>query len=142
MVCVGEAVKRTMYQRKVDVDMLADVSSVSPSSEQSGFLLYPIFSFSPLLLFSLSLSIFFPSFLLFLHQYINPSFHSSFLPQYLSPSIRPSIYLSILPCFLPSFHPFLSPFFLLDGALTRLSLLHSCCLPLWVLTSIVFRHQY
>ena len=35
------AVKRTMYQRKVDVDMLnavksvlADVSSVSPSSEQ------------------------------------------------------------------------------------------------------------
>ena len=41
MVCVGVAVKRTMYQRKVDVDMLnavksvlADVSSVSPSSEQ------------------------------------------------------------------------------------------------------------
>ena len=39
---VGVAVKRTMYQRKVDVDMLnavksmlADVSSVSPSSEQS-----------------------------------------------------------------------------------------------------------
>ena len=37
------AVKRTMYQRKVDVDMLkavikvvADVSSVSPSSEQEG----------------------------------------------------------------------------------------------------------
>ena len=37
----GVAVKRTMYQRKVDVDMLnatksvlADVSSVSPSSEQ------------------------------------------------------------------------------------------------------------
>ena len=36
-------VKRTMYQRKVDVDtlnavksVLADVSSVSPSSEQSG----------------------------------------------------------------------------------------------------------
>ena len=36
------AVKRRMYQRKVDVDMLnavksvlADVSSVSPSSEQS-----------------------------------------------------------------------------------------------------------
>ena len=42
MVCVGVAVKRTMYQRKVDVDMLnavksvlADVSSVSPSSEQA-----------------------------------------------------------------------------------------------------------
>ena len=41
MVCVGVAVKRTMYQREVDVDMLnvvksvlADVSSVSPSSEQ------------------------------------------------------------------------------------------------------------
>ena len=41
MVCVGVAVKRTMYQRNVDVDMLnavksvlADVSSVSPSSEQ------------------------------------------------------------------------------------------------------------
>ena len=44
MVCVGVAVKRTIYQRKVDVDMLnqlnavkivlADVSSVSPSSEQ------------------------------------------------------------------------------------------------------------
>ena len=41
MVCVGVAVKRSMYQRKVDVDMLnavksvlADVSSVSPSSEQ------------------------------------------------------------------------------------------------------------
>ena len=40
MVCVGVAVKRTMYQRKVDVDMLnvvksvlADVSSVSPSLE-------------------------------------------------------------------------------------------------------------
>ena len=39
LVCVGVAVKRTMYQRKVDVDMLnavksvlADVSSVSPSS--------------------------------------------------------------------------------------------------------------
>ena len=39
---MGVAVKRTMYQRKVDVDMLntvksvlADVSSVSPSSEQS-----------------------------------------------------------------------------------------------------------
>ena len=38
------AVKRTMYQRKVDVDMLnaiksvlADVSSVSPSSELLGF---------------------------------------------------------------------------------------------------------
>ena len=43
LVCVGVAVKRTMYQRKVDVDMLnavksvlADVSSVSPSSEQRG----------------------------------------------------------------------------------------------------------
>ena len=43
MVCVGVAVKRRMYQRKVDVDMLnaiksvlADVSSVSPSSEQRG----------------------------------------------------------------------------------------------------------
>ena len=43
LVCVGVAVKHTMYQRKVDVDMLnavksvlADVSSVSPSSaEQS-----------------------------------------------------------------------------------------------------------
>ena len=41
MVCVGVVVKRTVYQRKVDVDMLdavksvlADVSSVSPSSEQ------------------------------------------------------------------------------------------------------------
>ena len=41
MVCVGVAVKHTMYQLKVDVDMLnavksvlADVSSVSPSSEQ------------------------------------------------------------------------------------------------------------
>ena len=42
MVCVGVVrVKRRMYQRKVDVDMLnalksvlADVSSVSPSSEQ------------------------------------------------------------------------------------------------------------
>ena len=40
LVCVGVAVKRTMYQRKVDVDMLnavksmlADVSSGSPSSE-------------------------------------------------------------------------------------------------------------
>ena len=40
MVCVGLAVKRTMYQLKVDVDVLnavkstlADVSSVSPSSE-------------------------------------------------------------------------------------------------------------
>ena len=40
LVCVGVAVKRTMYQRKVDVDMLnavksvlADVSSVSPLSE-------------------------------------------------------------------------------------------------------------
>ena len=36
----GVAVKRTMYQRKVDADMmnavkLTDVSSVSPSSEQS-----------------------------------------------------------------------------------------------------------
>ena len=43
MVCVGVAIKRTMYQCKVDVDMLnavksvlADVSSVSPSSEQRG----------------------------------------------------------------------------------------------------------
>ena len=41
LVCASVAVKRTMYQRKVDVDMLnavksvlADVSSVSPSSEQ------------------------------------------------------------------------------------------------------------
>ena len=43
MVCVGVgvAVKRTMYQREIDVDMLnavksvlADVSSVSPLSEQ------------------------------------------------------------------------------------------------------------
>ena len=41
LVCVGIGVKRTMYQRQVDVDMLnavksvlADVSSVSPSSEQ------------------------------------------------------------------------------------------------------------
>ena len=41
MVCVDVAVKRTVYQRRVDVDMLnavkgvlADVSSVSPSSEQ------------------------------------------------------------------------------------------------------------
>ena len=41
LVYVGVAVKRTMYQHKVDVDMLnavksvlADVSSVSPSSEQ------------------------------------------------------------------------------------------------------------
>ena len=41
LVCVGVVVKCTMYQRKVDVDMLntvksvlADVSSVSPSSEQ------------------------------------------------------------------------------------------------------------
>ena len=41
MVCVDMAVKRTMYQRKVDVDMLnavksvlADVSSISPSSDQ------------------------------------------------------------------------------------------------------------
>ena len=39
LVCVGVAVKRRMYQRKVDVDnfmlnfMLADVSSVSPSSK-------------------------------------------------------------------------------------------------------------
>ena len=40
---VGVAVERTMYQRKVDVDMLnavksvlADVSSVSPSSDQRG----------------------------------------------------------------------------------------------------------
>ena len=40
--CVGVVVKRTMYQRKVDEDMLntvksvlADISSVSPSSEQS-----------------------------------------------------------------------------------------------------------
>ena len=39
----GSVVKRTMYQHKVDVDMLnavksvlADVSSVSPSSEQNG----------------------------------------------------------------------------------------------------------
>ena len=44
MVCVGvDLVKHTMYQCKVDVDMLntvksvlADVSSVSPSSEQRG----------------------------------------------------------------------------------------------------------
>ena len=43
LVCVGAAVKRTMYQRKVDVDMLnaiksvlAVLSSVSPSSEQRG----------------------------------------------------------------------------------------------------------
>ena len=42
MVCVGVAVKGTMYQRKADVDMLnavksvlADISSVSPSSEQT-----------------------------------------------------------------------------------------------------------
>ena len=41
MVGVGVAVKRTMYQRKVDVDMLDtvksmldEVSSISPSSEQ------------------------------------------------------------------------------------------------------------
>ena len=41
MVCVGVAVKRTMYQRKIDVgilnavkSVLADVSSVNPSSEQ------------------------------------------------------------------------------------------------------------
>ena len=42
MACIGVAVKRTMYQRiKVDVDMLnavksvlADVSNVSPLSEQ------------------------------------------------------------------------------------------------------------
>ena len=41
MVCVGLAVKRRVYQRKVDVDILnavksvlADVWSVSPSSEQ------------------------------------------------------------------------------------------------------------
>ena len=41
MDCVGVVVKRTMYQRKLDVDMLkavksvlADVSSVRPSSEQ------------------------------------------------------------------------------------------------------------
>ena len=40
MVCVGVAVKRTMYQRKVDMDMLnavksvlPDVSSDSPLSE-------------------------------------------------------------------------------------------------------------
>ena len=45
LVCVGVAVKRTMYQREVDaVDMLnaiksllADVSSVRPSSEQRRF---------------------------------------------------------------------------------------------------------
>ena len=43
LVCVSVAVKRTTYQRKVDVDMLnavksvlADVSSISPSSEQRG----------------------------------------------------------------------------------------------------------
>ena len=42
LVCVGVVIKRTMYQRKVDADMLnavksmlADVSSVSPSSEQN-----------------------------------------------------------------------------------------------------------
>ena len=47
MVCVGVAVKRATYQRKVDVDMLngvkselAEVSSVSPSSEQRGT--YPL----------------------------------------------------------------------------------------------------
>ena len=41
LVCVSMAVKRTMYQLEVDVDMLnavksvlADISSVSPSSEQ------------------------------------------------------------------------------------------------------------
>ena len=41
LVCIGMTVKRTMYQRKVNVDMpnavksvLADVLSVSPSSEQ------------------------------------------------------------------------------------------------------------
>ena len=28
LVCVGVVVKRTMYQRKVDVDMLNDVKSV------------------------------------------------------------------------------------------------------------------
>ena len=27
LVCVGLAVKRTIYQRKIDVDMLADISS-------------------------------------------------------------------------------------------------------------------
>ena len=43
LVCIGVAIKRRMYQCKVDVDMmnavksiLADVSSVSPSSEQRG----------------------------------------------------------------------------------------------------------
>ena len=43
VVCVGLAVKCAMYRLKVDVDMLnavknvlADVSSVSPSSEQRG----------------------------------------------------------------------------------------------------------
>ena len=44
MVCVGVAVKCTMYPHKVYVDMLnavksvlADVSSISPSSEQRVF---------------------------------------------------------------------------------------------------------
>ena len=45
MVCVGVAVKRRVYQREVDVDnmlydaksVLADVSSVSPSSEKRVF---------------------------------------------------------------------------------------------------------
>ena len=47
------AVKRTMYQRKVDVDMLnavksllADVSSVSPSSEQRACLFVCLFVFN------------------------------------------------------------------------------------------------
>ena len=47
LVCVGVAVKRRMYQRKIDVDMLdavksvlANVSSVSPSSEQSKLIVF------------------------------------------------------------------------------------------------------
>ena len=51
------AIKRTMYQRKVDVDMLnavqsvlADVSNVSPSSEQGDTQIHrhhPIYSLDP-----------------------------------------------------------------------------------------------
>ena len=44
LVCIGVTVTHRLYQRKVDVDMLnavksvlADVSSVSPSSEQRLF---------------------------------------------------------------------------------------------------------
>ena len=47
LICVGVAVQRGMYQRKVDVDMLnavknklADVSGVSPSSEQRYVCMY------------------------------------------------------------------------------------------------------